>query len=56
VAIKLDASIQHATSGLINLQTTYANDSTTVATVGLLIAKLQEISSSMQSMDTNTDP
>lgn len=51
VAVMLDASIQHATNGLANLQTTYANDSTTVATVGLQIAKLQVISTRLQAVD-----
>lgn len=48
VAVSLDASVQHAISGLTNLQTTYANDSATVATIGLQIAKLQVISTRLQ--------
>lgn len=56
VAVTLDASVQHAINGLTNLQTTYSNDSSTVATVGLQIAKLQVISTRLQSVASASEP
>lgn len=48
IAVALATSITRALEGLTNLQTTYMNDCTTAATIGLQIAKLKEITLMMQ--------
>ena len=50
VAATLDTAVANAINGLTNLQTTYANDSTTVATIGLLVAKLRALSDRLQAV------